>query len=766
VGSSKDDLLGIVQKLANAARGQDTSSLLAQAPDSIEALDLQIAAQIAAHEQMVSLPELPPDVPEDLRAQVKEVEARLAKHDARATALMAESRTFKAQHGQPDIAQATTLVEGLKDVRARITEDNAELAKLYDQVKALLTKNVPASDETIRAFVRHENGNSLWIGLEKKRLAAHIKQVMSGEFEVITWENVAPGVDFSQIVARTNSTAPTIWLRSKSGVTGAPAGKRKMQLPGGKFVSMPLTHFKPESAESLQDSDVELITAYFYTRKAVESKLEETAQEEVPEGKGLPPADKSRFPEDSTRKCVVGSCNNHALEYFTYCLHHTNERCASMPHAKFIRTIARAGEKPAPPCFRCGKFGARARYLVNLAGKERDVCMDCGDEMRASPLFVEAKQGAALSTGEVDKATHEAIIAAYLQLSEHVLTAARGNEPNAVKIWPKLRDAVIFEMPPVAYTTLHNEFQRYVLRSARVDPDVPYGDHTKAQLKRVGEVLSSARDAPFPEKLPFTSSFFAYGGGVPENAAGYLVDGKIQVDDARGKLYGHLVSADGSVISFRRIVDGSRESNLLFQFEREGHGHLWSNPHLLTPWLVNALVSYVNEHKTLIEAGRNGFGYQTLIKKTSKQLNIKPPVPPPFYVVYMKDEFIREQVQRRGSEIKRHIEWQHRWKVRGHDCVRFTRGPLPLDPELEKELLARKYKVFTVEQPDSETFMALAKRGVPPKGVDEWIAVLSYWRKDFEKGPVDKPMVESVRRSTKKWAETKESEPKNNGDAA
>jgi len=364
---------------------------------------------------------------------------------------------------------------------------------------------------------------------------------------------------------------------------------------------------------------------------------------------------------------------------------------------------------------------------------------------------------------EVDKQTHEAIVQNYLRLCQVVRVAASGNDLNAQQVWPLLRDAVIFELPTAAYLTLYEEFFRYCVRSAKVDPDVPLSQHSEKQRKRVMDVIGTGMDAPFPEKLPFKSCFFAYGAGVTDDPNSALLENEMRareggdVPPSVGKLYGHLVTEKGVVVSFRYLEHAvGGQEGIVFTFDRDPSsvkGQKWDRPHSMSPWIVNALVSYVNEHKKLVEHGKNGLGYQMLVKKTAKRLSMKPPIPPPFYVVYLKDEFVREQARLRASSIKRHIDWQHRWNVRGHDCLRFMRGQLPIDPELEAELLARKYKIFTVEQPDSELFMALAKRGVPPKGTDEWLAVLHYWRDSFVKGPTDKPLIESVRRSTKSWGE-------------
>lgn len=63
---------------------------------------------------------------------------------------------------------------------------------------------------------------------------------------------------------------------------------------------------------------------------------------------------------------------------------------------------------------------------------------------------------------------------------------------------------------------------------------------------------------------------------------------------------------------------------------------------------------------------------------------------------------------------------------------------------------------FTVDKVSDELLGELAKRMIPPKQTNEWMAIKRYWTSDHVKGPVDKEIVESVRRSTKPWGEVLE----------
>ena len=81
--------------------------------------------------------------------------------------------------------------------------------------------------------------------------------------------------------------------------------------------------------------------------------------------------------------------------------------------------------------------------------------------------------------------------------------------------------------------------------------------------------------------------------------------------------------------------------------------------------------------------------------------------------------------------------------------VRVKRGQIPIDAKLEKVLKKRKYKIYTEEQPPFDIWQKLEARQIPPKKANEWLAVLVSFRDDFLKGPEDKPLIPSVRKSAR-----------------
>lgn len=337
------------------------------------------------------------------------------------------------------------------------------------------------------------------------------------------------------------------------------------------------------------------------------------------------------------------------------------------------------------------------------------------------------------SSSKVDKKIHESIIVSYLgvlnSLRDLARTSPKSNDSwpieSAKKVFPYLRDAVIFEFPTAAPMVLYQAFNA----SIGSDPD-------KMSL---GEAL------PLPEKLPFAATYLAYGDGVPTVGAA-----SSEFRDRKGYILGDLVLANGDVARFYGgYHKDTGESVFYTAFIRANNK--WINPQSYAPWIVNTLIDYINDHKTLLEEGRRGaLSYRTLVTKVGKKIGWKHPLPPPYYVVELRDQILHDRAEKIRIGLRK-IEWQHRWRVRGTWNIRYQRGLLPIDEKVEADLVKRKYAVYTTERPTGELADDLAKRGVLPKQANEWIAILRYWRKDCLKGPENMPLIESVRRSPKAW---------------
>jgi len=160
--------------------------------------------------------------------------------------------------------------------------------------------------------------------------------------------------------------------------------------------------------------------------------------------------------------------------------------------------------------------------------------------------------------------------------------------------------------------------------------------------------------------------------------------------------------------------------------------------------LVEAFIRLINEFKQVIEQ-RRGIGEQLMMKKLRKQGALSMAVPPPFYVVNLSDSFIREK--KASIFPPRPRDWKHRWDVRGHSSIRVARGALGTLTEKERaDLTKRGYKIFEGADPDPVLVAELGRRHMPPKRVDEWMAVLCTWKTAYIKGPKDKPYVPAAHR--------------------
>lgn len=351
----------------------------------------------------------------------------------------------------------------------------------------------------------------------------------------------------------------------------------------------------------------------------------------------------------------------------------------------------------------------------------------------------------------------------YLNFLRFCLDFSRLGGPDAesyTHLWSIMRSSAIFAIPTQLYLQFYLQVDRWLSQTygsrwklktenAVADREVYNIDAASPFLRWV---VQKAQSQSIPEKLPFDRFFVGY---EPPPALNPVQLTLLHMDDKDtwGRkieqvfLVGHLITplrvisvlmcGAADEVTFAPLVDLSES------------GWVSSSSCVCTPWVVPALIDWINEHRTVFEDGKT-FGYRRRMQKEGKALKVKNLVPPPYYTVYMKDTLVQEAKKYGESRFKREIEWNHRWTVRGHWMVRVKRGPLPLGIEDEQKLRQRKYKIFTLDSPDFETWKHLEKRGVKPKRVDEWMAVLISWRKDYVKGPEDKPLIPSVRKSAKK----------------
>jgi len=354
----------------------------------------------------------------------------------------------------------------------------------------------------------------------------------------------------------------------------------------------------------------------------------------------------------------------------------------------------------------------------------------------------------------VSRSDHKAILDFNLLIRSDITKGEIVTTLDRALLWPQVRDAVIFEFPTAAFETLYESYSQHFMGLARAAVGKKASDaEVRQEYERI--LIEQAAHCTLPDKIPFPACYFAFGAGIRTEFR--ELDGS-PIPKAEGADTGLFVAVviteNRDVLSFvakypKRFA--SRVSRPAFVATAVREGGQWVRPETLLPWIIPTLIEYVNDHKTLVEEGARDFGYRRQVERRSKQLHIRPPVPPPFYVVYLQDKLIQERV-RSTIKTSRKIDWQHRWQVRGSWNIRVKRGRLPIDPEVEVELRKRKYQIYAgIPQMPADLADELHRRGIAPRGRDEWLAVLRYWRKAHVKGPEGKPLIESVRRSTKKW---------------
>lgn len=340
-----------------------------------------------------------------------------------------------------------------------------------------------------------------------------------------------------------------------------------------------------------------------------------------------------------------------------------------------------------------------------------------------------------------------------------------------------MRSARIFEVPTEAMKTLFGEiqeaaerdlyallrirhgeeaekevrrFHKYVVAVAEkqgIFPDIPAKEQIPPQYQRASELLAETYDTisnlpmelpEFPDKRPFNSCLFM----APQIKAFSkdMLDIPFGIEGERhflGLLIAPQICCFIVFIESNSFID-MRPVLIRWEDQWVGAGKM------VGPRTTDTFVRLVNDFKRIVEE-RSAVNNRALLDKLRKQRSkLVMVVPPPFYVVHLSTQIVKEH--RKSLLPSRPRQWQHRWSVRGHTMMRFRRGKLPLVPKLEKILLARKYKIWTLDSPDPETMLEMGRRNIAPPRVGEWLATLVRWRKDSVKGPQDKPFIPSAHR--------------------
>lgn len=233
---------------------------------------------------------------------------------------------------------------------------------------------------------------------------------------------------------------------------------------------------------------------------------------------------------------------------------------------------------------------------------------------------------------------------------------------------------------------------------------------------------------PYPEKLPFPSTYLSFGGGL----IGY--DLETEKSDV---LLGFLLTTKAA---WQFYAQPRSDGNAVLPVTLYS-GNQWSDYSTKSPWCAVQLVDLINSYHMYIEEVPRTLKSKMDYEKLGKGYGFKKAIPPPYYRVKLQDVHIRERLEQ-GFHTTRELSYRH--DRRGHECCRFRRGKLPMDSKIEMELRDCGYELFKQNPVDVNTFRRLSLRGLPYKAHDEWLAVKTYWVRDCVVGDESLPYVPSI----------------------
>lgn len=336
------------------------------------------------------------------------------------------------------------------------------------------------------------------------------------------------------------------------------------------------------------------------------------------------------------------------------------------------------------------------------------------------------------------------------------------------RLWALVNECRIIQVPTELYESLRSTAAYMVAADAGISDEMRTPDVSQEIKQRYLKSLRKlTTTAEIPDNMPFEKLYFAfdrplqmdddeadgYGfGGVPVWTYAFTV--------TRDEVYMMAIIEDLrrqssaiSVIPIRSSADilASHYSKLRDTWLREdARENQWCVLGSMCQFIIPWFVEWVNSHQKTITEDTRSFSYRRHFKKRGSEFGVSKPIPRPYYTVYIKDEMLTEFSRDKKQQQLIRKKCEHQYDVRGTWVCRIARGPLPIDPKVEKKLRRdKRRKLFITERPDAETAMHLAKRGVAPKRVDEWLAVLVYWRSDHKRGPEDGPYIPSIRKSAR-----------------
>jgi len=323
------------------------------------------------------------------------------------------------------------------------------------------------------------------------------------------------------------------------------------------------------------------------------------------------------------------------------------------------------------------------------------------------------------------------------------------HEATMAYLWRKLRDARLIFIPTNTFAQVYHLVDVWTVEKVMGEkwapPQAPLEDDKGWEY--VNKLTAAAQEMPFPDPLPFPVTYFGYGDGLYLSDTQMSIRNIVPTEDVRGvKWSAHVITQEGLCAEILEGVNEKDETMSWYHAIYRMPPHLaeprWADPLTLVPWIVTGLNVLVNAYRSVVIETPMGLGNRQDFRKLGKKLRKNKPIPRPYYKLTLKNEVVARTL---GTKIRKEPSgsWSlsHQFDVRSHDRIRIQRGPLPLEEDVQQELLRRGYHIFEGEL-DEATQRKIGEKVV--KQPDEWMAVLSTRIKSYRKGPKDAPYVPAV----------------------
>lgn len=410
-----------------------------------------------------------------------------------------------------------------------------------------------------------------------------------------------------------------------------------------------------------------------------------------------------------------------------------------------------------------GKLRSRVEASVSIARMLDQVIAKFPPPSAASPQAVRAhaetigeivnaiqiaKSNFVMSAERVMLPEGQAAVSSYLYCVQQLLVGAQGIVENledqsrltgieaARLIWSQAKEARVFEIQHTVWESLHHLHDQH-FGVVAADKKISEGAEALAFIRE------TARNQPFPEKLPFDFTYIGLGAGVllDSKRARLRFSGLEHENVLRANLLGYLICGpDQQVYEMLHVITTATDYFLPLVQRNNGR---WLFGETLAAWLAPQLVDLINEHNTVVLNHEPTPQMRANYNKAGK--GVRGFIPKPYYTVRLKHKIIDEaEENKRTSETGLGRILGHRYDRRGHERCYVHRGPFPIDEKTEQKLLRYEYR-FILGKPDAEDAARLGSRALPPKRSDEWMAIKVRWIEDMVVGDEKLPYVPAVR---------------------